>query len=874
MPTTLRDAARELHEAGLCVIPIRANGEKAPSVKWTPYKVSRSTPEEHDTWFRPGRDAGIAVVYGEVSGAIEMIEFEGLAVREGVLDEVTEIMQASGLGDVWAAVQSGWATQSPSGGIHYRVHIDGAPVPPNTKLAQRPAREDEYTPEERQRIAEKPGSRITRVLVETRGEGGYGLVEPSGGAVHASGRPYVRIAGGPSSIPTIAADYMEAVREVCRMVDALPRPETAASAPKSRTPPPPGGGLRPGEDFNLRASWEEILSGIFRPVRTSGSTTYWGWADGSRGAKATTGRDPATDRLYVFTTSSDFIPEVPYTKFGAWALLNHGGDYQAAARALRAQGYGDATPHRGLAPVSHLPVQRASPPTDGALAVQYDPAQEPDLPEDPGPAALPEVDITNEADGLDGLLAVMAANQLPDLYKRSTGPCWVTTDDQGDPQLVQLGTDNLRAYFAEHIQTYTTTDDKETGGTKAVRALVNPRTCSTILGRRDWPLRKITGVITSPVLRRDGSLITAPGYDPDSGLFLHPRVKVRRLAPELTPESVAKAKDIVLGQMLADFPWQTPADRANFLGALLTPIIRPYFDGTTQMMVITATAAGSGKSLLKDIFQYCYGTASTPWPENDAELRKAITAQLYTTGQPVVALDNLPNGHIIKSPILSALLTEEIWRDRVLGVTATVSMPNDRLWIATGNALRTGGDNGRRVLWVRLDPNCPDPDQRDGYMVGDLRPWLRANASTVVAALVTMVRSWAAAGAPTIRVRKGDYSQWASLIAGILDHLGVIGWMADQDDTRALDDEAQDWRMFLEAWRDAFGERTVTTGEALGALKEYVPTTRDEPPTPKQLGHWLKARDGRYYGTHKLTMVPDSHRKQNLWRVDVHGGAQ
>ncbi|KDN84405.1 bifunctional DNA primase/polymerase [Kitasatospora cheerisanensis] len=871
MPTTtLRDAARELHDARLCVIPIRANGEKAPALKWTPYKVNRSTPEEHDAWFRAGRDAGIAVVYGEVSGAVEMIEFEGLAVREGVLDEVTEIMQASGLGDVWAAIQTGWATETPSGGVHYRVRLDGAPVPPNTKLAVRLAREDEYTPEERQRVAEKPACRIVRVLIETRGEGGYGLVEPSGGTVHPSGRPYVRIAGGPDSIPTIAAEYMEAVREVCRMVDAVPRPETAASAPKN-SKPLPGGGLRPGEDFEHRASWEEILSGIFRPIRTAGSTTYWGWADGTRGAKATTGRDPAADRLYVFTTSSDFIPEVPYTKFGAWALLNHGGDYQAAARALRAQGYGDPTPHRGLAPVSHLPVQRASPPTDGALAIQYDPAQEPDLPEDPGPAALPEVDITNEADGLDGLLAVMAANQLPDLYKRSGGPCWVTTDDQGDPQLVQLGADNLRAYLADHVQTYTVTDDKETGGTKAVRALVNPRTCSTILGRRDWPLRKITGVVTSPVLRRDGSLITAPGYDPATGLFLHPRVKVRRLASELTPESLARAKDIVLGQMLADFPWQTPADRANFLGALLTPIIRPYFDGTTPMFVITATAAGSGKSLLKDIFQYCYGTASTPWPENDAELRKAITAQLYTTGQPVVALDNLPNGHVIKSPILSALLTEEIWRDRVLGVTATVSMPNDRLWVATGNSLRAGGDNGRRIWWVRLDPNCPDPDQRDGYKVGDLRPWLRANASTVVAALVTLVRSWAAAGAPTVRVRKGDYSEWASLIAGILDHLGVLGWMADQDDARALDDESEDWRMFLEAWRDAFGDRAIATGEALGALKEYVPTTRDDPPTAKQLGHWLKSRQGRYYGTHKLTMVPDTHRKQNLWRVDVHG---
>jgi len=46
------------------------------------------------------------------------------------------------------------------------------------------------------------------------------------------------------------------------------------------------------------------------------------------------------------------------------------------------------------------------------------------------------------------------------------------------------------------------------------------------------------------------------------------------------------------------------SDRAHFLGALLTPILRPYFHGPTPLFVLTATAAGSGKSLLKDIFRH------------------------------------------------------------------------------------------------------------------------------------------------------------------------------------------------------------------------------------------------------------------------------
>jgi hypothetical protein len=867
--TDLRASARELHDAGLCLLPIKADGTKAPSVRsWMGYKVQRSTPADHDQWFGGGRPGGLAVVYGAVSGAVEMLEFEGLAVREGVLDEVTEIMDASGLGEVWTTIRTGWATESPSGGVHYRVRLDGAPVPPNTKLAQRLARPEEYTPVERQRLAEKPNSKIIRELIETRGEGGYGLVEPSGGTVHASGRPYTRLAGGPGTIPTIPADVMDAVRNVCRMLDALPKAESPKSAPRDPRPPLPDGGLRPGEDYEARASWEEILTGIFRPVITRGSTTYWGWADGQGGVKATTGRDQAADRLYVFTTSSEFAPEVPYTKFGAYALLHHGGNHKAAASALRRDGYGSEPTRRRLNVAS-----RPQHFTDGstALDVEPEPQETPsDVPHLRAVPDRPELDITNEADAIDGILALMKAGRLPDLYKRSGGPCWVYRDDNDDPVIQQLGTDNLRAYLADHVTTFVVKKDADGVLTEA-RELLMPKSCGTILGRKDWDLPALRGIVTSPVIRPDGTLLEAPGYDAPTGLYLDPRVPLRRLQATVTTESLERAKEIVLGQLLADFPWVGPSDRAHYVGALLTPILRPYFHGPTPMFVITATAPGSGKSLLKDVFKYGYGIADTAWPENDTELRKSITTQLYTTGQPVVVLDNLPSGHVIKSPVLSALLTNEHWGDRILGATGKITMRNDRLWIVTGNNLRTGGDNLRRVLWVRLNPDCPDPDQRDGFTVGDLRPWLRANASTVVAALVTMVRAWLAAGGPLVRVRKGDYSEWASMLAGLLQYLGIEGWMADRDEARDQDDETAEWTALLEVWREKFGAEPVQTGAVLQHLAEHVPRLNDgELPSAQKLGHWLKARDGKYFGTHKATKVYDSHRRQNLWRVDVH----
>ncbi|MEU7384743.1 DUF927 domain-containing protein [Streptomyces sp. NPDC042207] len=366
-PIDLRAAARELHDAGLCVLPVKSDGTKAPDVRsWTEYKVTRSTPEDHDQWFGDGRRTGIGVVTGAVSGNIELIEFEGLAVREGLLEEVTELANNSGLGDLWQAVTTGWADKSPSGGVHYKVVVEGRPAAPNTKLARRLAREDEYTPQERQRVAEKPTTQIVRVLIETRGEGGFVVIAPSHGSTHPSGNPYVRLAGGPTTMAVVGPDDLEAIYALCRAVDAMPKVESPKTAPRP-APPRSDGTLRPGDDFEARATWEEILRGIFRPLNTRGSTTYWGWADGVGGVKATTGRDEH-DRLFVFATGSELEPEVPYSKFGAYARLSHGGDHKAAARELARIGYGSrhltAVGGPAAAPAPAAPAPNPAPAAD------------------------------------------------------------------------------------------------------------------------------------------------------------------------------------------------------------------------------------------------------------------------------------------------------------------------------------------------------------------------------------------------------------------------------------------------------------------------------------------------------------------------------
>lgn len=321
--------ALALCRAGYATIRASTDGQKKPLGSWEKYQVERPSEDQVTGWFKAGHH-GVGIVCGQVSGNAEMLEFEGRAVAEGILAEWVEIMDASGLEKLREKLR-GWIEQSPAGGYHIHYRVDGKPVPGNTKLARRLATADE--------LADDPKDKI-KVLIETRGEGGFVVTAPSNGTTHPSGEPWTLITGSPVATPVLTSEEHEALHDVCRMLDRMPEEQ----------PPPPRQasgqdiGGRPGDDYNDRENWAQILDG-WTAVYTRGSVTYWRRPGKNIGVSATTGRNDA-DNLYVFSTSTEFDAERPYSKFAAYTLLNHRGDYSAAAKALRASGYGDAEPSR------------------------------------------------------------------------------------------------------------------------------------------------------------------------------------------------------------------------------------------------------------------------------------------------------------------------------------------------------------------------------------------------------------------------------------------------------------------------------------------------------------------------------------------------
>ena len=317
--TTMLAAALACFDAGLCVVPVRADGSKAPYGAWKRHQRVRPSRGNITAWFgEESKHDGFGVITGAVSGGLEMLELEGRATNSGLGTQIAELADNSGLGELWARVCAGYLEITPTGGFHILYRVEGE-VGGNTKLA---------------------ADANAEVLIETRGEGGFTICAPSGGRTHPSGREWVLASGGPGTIATITADERDALHTLARAFDLTP---LAAEAP-AMPPPPRGGGLRPGDDYNARATWREILCPHgWMPLHTdSNGVTYWRRPGKGEGLSATTGRNEA-DNLYVFTTSTRFEAEKPYSKFAAYAVLEQNGDYSQAARVLASVGYGDQT---------------------------------------------------------------------------------------------------------------------------------------------------------------------------------------------------------------------------------------------------------------------------------------------------------------------------------------------------------------------------------------------------------------------------------------------------------------------------------------------------------------------------------------------------
>jgi len=327
---------------GFSVFPVLDQGNKKPALPWTPYMKRIAETHEVERWWRQNPDYGIGIACGAVSGGLELTELEGRACVSESLDRIVDACIAEGVGDLWESfVDNGYVESTPSGGIHLLYRVTNHEIPGNTKIATRPETDDERA----ERLQKSPNSSTRHIpvtLAETRGEGGFVIVAPTSGKSHPTGDAWTLLSGEIGDVPNISWGERELLHAAIRKALHVESPAEPRIESKSR-PQLPSTSSRPGDEWASRVSWAEILEPHGWQYHSNrGEEELW-----TRPGKAVRDGHSATvnyrggDTLKVFSSDAyPFEPEATYSKFGAWALLNHGGDFKEATKELARMGFG------------------------------------------------------------------------------------------------------------------------------------------------------------------------------------------------------------------------------------------------------------------------------------------------------------------------------------------------------------------------------------------------------------------------------------------------------------------------------------------------------------------------------------------------------
>ncbi|MFL5280643.1 MAG: hypothetical protein ACJ8AW_06505 [Rhodopila sp.] len=371
----------------------------------------------------------------------------------------------------------------------------------------------------------------------------------------------------------------------------------------------------------------------------------------------------------------------------------------------------------------------------------------------------------------------------------------------------------------------------------------------------EWNFPIITGVVTCPTLRRDGSLLTAPGYDERTHLYhaADPSIQIYPEVYKPTRELAEKAV-AVFRNLLAEFPFVDESSRAVGYPTLITPVIRPALNGA-PMHLAKAPVPGTGKSMLFDLASYiCFGR---PCPivrasDDPKETEKALAGALLA-GRQLISLDNV-NGEI-GSDLLCQGVERPLVEIRNFGGLELFEVTNVATFFANGNNAYVRDDMVRRTIQAMLDAQMERPELRV-FKRNPVEAILADRGRYISCALI-IVRAFIAAGMPGKPAPLNGFSDWSNLVRGSLMWLGCADPVLTMEAARDSDPTLATLRDMLTAWEADMGTYEKTLGEVATLLKEQGDiykalsdvvgrqfAQRGEVDT-QRLGLWLKKNENR-----------------------------
>jgi hypothetical protein len=401
----------------------------------------------------------------------------------------------------------------------------------------------------------------------------------------------------------------------------------------------------------------------------------------------------------------------------------------------------------------------------------------------------------------------------------------------------------------------------------------------TYLARGKWKLPHIVGIANAPFLRADGSICDREGYDPVSGLLCKWNGQSFPPVPSQPTKDDAVAALAELEKPLAEFPFETPADKAAALSAILTALDRRGMD-VVPLHAFTAPAAGTGKGLLVDIIAMLATGRPMPTidqPRHEDELKKCLGASLIA-GDSLIALDNCQ--HVLEGSFLNTIVKQHVFRVRVLGHSQNMEIPNSVTLFANGNNLTIGADMTRRVILCEMNANMERPELR-AFKDERLLETVQVNRAKLVVAGLTVLRAWhLARPSEDLKLYPLDFNDWSQRVREALVWLGHADPGNTMEKTRKDDPYRLERTAVFTEWHRVLGEHVNLVRDVIAAafgdpafyaaLVTVAASRNGREISPERLGRWLARNKGAIVNDLTLIRAGGVSGGYPLWQIQKH----
>lgn len=478
-----------------------------------------------------------------------------------------------------------------------------------------------------------------------------------------------------------------------------------------------------------------------------------------------------------------------------------------------------------------------------------------------GPPPRPDILLNTEMTRIvdETQAALLALEEAPVIYQRARHlaviargvkpPKWLHRPHDM-PVMLDASTARLTELATQAAQ-FWKYNKRNKKGEEWERALPPKWIIETLDSRPAWPFPLLEGIVSSPTLRPDGSLLAVPGYDASTGLYLDTNGTTFPPLPARPTLDDARSAIGHLQEAVRDFPFTDTWHFSATIAAMLSLVCRFAVMGNVPLFAIRANTRGSGKSLLADVVSIVgTGSAAPRWPqvkEDEEERKRLLTVAL--AGYPCLHIDNVVRP--LGSPALDLALTSSTFSDRLLGKNDSRTVPLSMIWLASGNNMQFQGDTARRILPIDLDPKMERPEERTDFVHTPLIPWIQQERPRLTTAALIIVKAYFEAGCPAQGLTAmGSFEQWSDLIRQALVWAGEADPNEGRKDLEAESNpEYEQLAQLLDAWAQCYPRHNAWT---LAQVKDDIQIRAAVPPQP--LNEWnglqeaLGACDPKYEG--------------------------